>query len=100
MGLRVDVSMEAAGPRGVHEILGRAPETDEEMVIVRIDNRAAAREVRENRDGPLLDPELPGLCIVTGRSQGRLAHKIPKSGRFAWLTDRDRLHHCCHRILV
>ena len=55
------------------------------MVIVGIDGRASARQIRKNRDGLRLDRELPALRVVARRRQRGTADQFfeerPASGR-------------------
>nr|AIF26363.1 hypothetical protein [uncultured bacterium fosmid pJB190D12_contig II] len=62
--------------RSLHEVLGRAPEADEEVVIVRVDDRASALVIGKDRNRLLPEPELPALGVVAGRGEACVAHEL------------------------
>ncbi|WP_370115114.1 hypothetical protein [Bradyrhizobium sp. USDA 329] len=76
------IGVPAQRGRGEDEVFGGTAETDEEMMIVRIDGRTAALEVRRNRDDVAADRENPRLGVVAVGREGGKAHEfaIPRHG--------------------
>lgn len=59
-----DIGMEAARQRRVDQILRRATHADEQVVVVGIDDRGSACEIRKDRDRPFGECEFPRLRVV------------------------------------
>jgi hypothetical protein len=59
--------------------LRRASETDEEMVIVGIDDGSPARPVWRHGDGPIRERELPRLRVVTRSGHDRELNELAAS---------------------
>ncbi|MBU2410989.1 MAG: hypothetical protein KKC79_20350, partial [Gammaproteobacteria bacterium] len=64
-----DGARPATRRRSDDQVLHRAPQTDEEMVVDGVDRRRRAREVREDVDGIGPSDEAPRLSVVAVRRQ-------------------------------
>lgn len=62
--------------RGDGEVLGRAAEADEKVMVVGIDDRRRPRRVGQDLDAVLLGAEPPRLGVVAVRRQRRIADEI------------------------
>ena len=71
-----DGARPATGGRSDNQVLHRAPEADEQMVVVRIDGGCRARQVRQDVDGIRTGDEAPWLGVVAVGRQRRIADEI------------------------
>ncbi|WP_345894366.1 hypothetical protein [Lichenifustis flavocetrariae] len=70
-GREADRPPVAGGARGQRQVLGGASEGDVEVMVVRIDDGGPSREVGQDLDLVLSDPESPRLRIVPARRERR-----------------------------
>ena len=68
-GLELDRRIQPDGAGRNREVLAGTPEADEQMVIVRVDDRTPPAQIGKNRDAGRFGTELPGLGVMTGSSQ-------------------------------
>ncbi len=61
-----------------YQVLGRAAEADEEVMVVGIDGRTTSTEIRHHRDPVGLDPEAPRLGVVAVGGQRRIPDELPE----------------------
>src|SRR5690606_4001389 len=98
------MGLKSSGARCLGQILDRAAETHEEMMVVGIDLWTAARQVRANFDLSSSQLKNPWLCVVARSSERRVVHqgleiraRPPQVAMFPDVTNRRRIGH--HRSL-
>src|SRR5262249_44277853 len=66
------------------------------MMVIRIDYRSTSGQIRQDRNGTILEPKPPALCVVSGWSQrgvtDDLSHLRRLFGRHAFRVAPDALH--------
>ena len=70
------VGLETVGECGKRQVLGGATERDVEMVIVRIDDGAAPRQIWCDHDAPILQAKGPALRVVARWRQRGVSHQF------------------------
>ena len=76
MGVELDVSVLTEGGSGDNHILRRTPQTHPDVMVIRIDNGRAAREVGPDGNPILRELKQPWLGIVAVGCQGGTAHQF------------------------
>ncbi len=89
-GIEADVAAETVRKTGLNQVLRCAAEAHEEVVVVRVDGRAAPCEVGENRNDVSFEFESPALSVVARRRKGRVTNEftlqcgIPRDAVVEW----------------
>jgi len=75
-GIETRVGVQAGGQRGMHQVFGCATQRHKEMMIVGVDDWAAACEVGRNGDRLLGELDAPALPVVARKGQRGLAYQV------------------------
>ena len=86
--------------RGLHQILGSAAKRDIQVVIVRIDRRAPARQIRNNGNARCIDRKLPALGVVAGWRERCVANQLAPEEKAAGYILRRRAPYSSHRVFI
>src|ERR1700730_12660948 len=95
--MRTELHVSVLTERGCGDdyVLGRTAQTHPDVMVIRVDNGRAAREIGSDGNPPRREFKLPRLRIVTVGGQCRTTHEFPqKRNRLSRFKKRAAQYAC------